>query len=108
MTMSPATVMRLKVTVTGITLGRISRSTIRVSVAPIVLAATTKSRWAKDRLEARITRYMRGMVAMPRMIVMWKRDASQKVTMAITATMAGKARMMNETALRATSRRPPR
>ena len=39
---------------------------------------------------------------------MWKSEAPQKVTMAITATMAGKARMMNETALRATSRRPPR
>ncbi len=32
---------------------------------------------------------------------MWKSEAPQKVTMAITATMAGKARMMKEMALRA-------
>ena len=55
-TMTPATVIRPKVTATGTTLGRISRKMIREVVAPMVLAATTKSRLAKDRLEARTTR----------------------------------------------------
>ena len=47
-TMTPATVISPKVTATGTTLGRISRKTIRLEVAPRVRAATTKSRLAKD------------------------------------------------------------
>ena len=55
-TMTPATVISPKVTAAGTTLGRISRNTIRVDEAPMVLAATTNSRLAKDRLAARTTR----------------------------------------------------
>ena len=79
----------------------------RVELAPIVRAATTKSRLAKDRLEARTTRYRSGMVATPRMMVIFSRVAPQKATMAITATMAGKARRTKDPALRAMSSRPP-
>ena len=73
----------------------------------MVLAATTKSRLAKERLEARTTRYSRGMVATPRMRVILSRDCPQKATMAMTATMAGKARRTKAPALRPTSNRPP-
>ena len=107
MTMTPATVMRPKVTATGTTLGRISRKTIRDDLAPIVRAAMTKSRLAKARLEARTTRYSKGMMATARMTVILTNDCPQNATMAMTATMAGKARITNEPALRATSRRPP-
>src|ERR1700676_4416214 len=55
-TMTPATVMRPKVTATGTTLGRISRKTMRAEGAPSVRAAVTNSRLANERLDARTTR----------------------------------------------------
>ncbi len=73
----------------------------------MVLAAITKSRLAKERLEARTTRYRTGMVATPMMMVILSSDDPQKATTAITATMAGKASSTKEPALRATSSRPP-
>ncbi len=47
------------------------------------------------------------MTATPRMMVILHSDAPQKATMAMTATMAGKARSTKEPALRETSSRPP-
>ena len=59
-TMATATAMSPKDTAAGITLGRISRNTIRDVVAPMVRAATTNSRLAKDSVVARTTRKSSG------------------------------------------------
>ena len=70
-------------------------------------AAITKSRPAKERLDARTTRNIRGMVPIPMIKVSFQTDTPQKATIAMTATIAGKARITKEPALSATSRRPP-
>jgi len=59
-TMAMATPMRAKDTAAGNTLGRSSRSKMRVVLAPVARAATTNSRLAKDRVVARMTRKSRG------------------------------------------------
>src|SRR5664280_2902115 len=91
-TITPATVISPKVTATGTTLGRISRNRIRGVVAPMVRAAITKSRLANERLDALTTRNIKGIVPTPMMMVILRSDDPQKATMAMTATMAGKAR----------------
>ncbi len=50
---------------------------------------------------------MIGMVPTPMMMVIFARVWPQKATMAITATMAGNARITNEPALKAMSKAPP-
>ena len=70
-TMIVATAIRPKDTIAGTTLGRISRARMRVSLAPSVLAAITKSRVANDRVEARTTRKMSGAPKMPMMSVIF-------------------------------------
>ncbi len=86
-----ATAMRPKDTMVGMMLGRISRERMRVSLAPSALAASTKSRVAYDRVEARTTRKISGAANRPMTSVILNIDLPQKDTMAMTATMAGKA-----------------
>ena len=62
-----------------------------MSLAPSALAASTKSRVAYDSVDARTTRKMRGAANSPMTRVILKSDLPQKDTMAMTATMAGKA-----------------
>ena len=76
----------------GMMLGRISRVRIRVSLAPQRLGGQRQNlRVAYDSVEARTTRKISGAAKRPMISVILKSDLPQNDTIAITATMAGKA-----------------